>query len=54
MTAASWYRDKGLYDGVTETSYDLEARDLWLGLRVLVRPHPRVFLGVGVQRVGTP
>jgi hypothetical protein len=53
VTAASWYSDDGLYDGVTSTSYDLEVRDLSIGARFLVWPHPRVFIGLGLHEVFT-
>lgn len=46
LTAAYWhYEDAGLYDGVTHSSYDLASSHRAAGIRILVHPHPRLFLG---------
>lgn len=46
LTAAYWsYEDAGLYDGVTHSSYDLTSSHRAAGVRLLVHPHSRIFLG---------
>jgi len=38
---------------VTNTRYELTVLDLSIGARVLVYPHPRMFIGLGLHEVFT-
>jgi hypothetical protein len=53
VAAMSSYGDPGLYDGVTRMRYRIDVSDEWLGLRILLHPHPALFLGVGYTKVYT-
>lgn len=41
----SSYSSSNLHDGVTDSNYDISLHDVWLGVRLYVHPHWRVFVG---------
>ena len=43
--AYSYYSASNLHDGVTGNTYDVHFHEPWLGLRLYVHPHWRVFAG---------
>jgi hypothetical protein len=53
VAAESWYSDSQLMCGVLRTTYDIHVEDEWLGLRLLLHPHPTVFIGFGYTQIYT-
>jgi len=41
----SSYTSSNLHDGVDDRDYDVSLKDIWLGARLYIHPHWRVFVG---------
>jgi hypothetical protein len=53
VAATSSYSDSQLVCGVRRMTYSLAVNDEWLGVRVLLQPHPVMFLGLGYTKIYT-
>ncbi|TMQ02200.1 MAG: porin family protein [Deltaproteobacteria bacterium] len=53
FAATSSYSASNLVCGVRRRTYSLDVSDDWIGVRVLLHPHPQLFLGLGYTQIST-